>query len=91
MTLRLLFLGEGASDSGIAYHVERIATDAGFDVMLSDPDLSRLPKAPADQWRTSLARCRGLAAYLTSLSFIATGTPWVECRAWPRFGRLSRP
>ncbi len=60
MTLRLLFLGEGASDSGIAYHVERIATDAGFDVLLSDPDLSRLPMAPGRSVADKLRAVQGL-------------------------------
>jgi hypothetical protein len=39
---RLLFLGEGTSDEGIAVHVERIADECGVPVVVTAPDLSRL-------------------------------------------------
>src|SRR5690242_453085 len=40
---RILFLGEGSSDEGIAVHVERIAEGFGLDVALTVPDLGLLP------------------------------------------------
>ena len=40
---RILFLGEGTSDEGIAVHVERIAEGCGLDVALTVPDLGLLP------------------------------------------------
>ncbi|MFC7247322.1 hypothetical protein ACFQO7_33030 [Catellatospora aurea] len=40
---RILFLGEGTSDEGIAVHVERIAEGYGLDVALTVPDLALLP------------------------------------------------
>jgi hypothetical protein len=46
VTLRIVFLGEGTSDSGIVHHIESIAADRGTEVSITDPDLSRLPKPP---------------------------------------------
>ena len=46
MTIRILFLGEGTSDGGIAGHVRRIATEQGFDVVITDPLTDRLPPPP---------------------------------------------
>lgn len=43
MTVRILFLGEGTSDSGITVHVQRIASDIGIEVVMTDPLLDRLP------------------------------------------------
>ncbi|MET7466693.1 hypothetical protein [Nonomuraea sp. NPDC005501] len=43
MNLRVLFLGEGTSDSGIATHVRRIAIENGFRVAITDPLMERLP------------------------------------------------
>jgi hypothetical protein len=34
MTYRLLFLGEGTSDQGIAIHIERMAVENGLDVQI---------------------------------------------------------
>lgn len=42
MTLRVLFLGEGTSDSGIVSHVERHAVRRGIDVVVTDPAVERL-------------------------------------------------
>lgn len=42
MTIRVLFLGEGTSDSGITVHVQRIATERGIDVVITDPLIERL-------------------------------------------------
>ncbi|GGO66560.1 DUF4276 family protein [Nonomuraea cavernae] len=43
MSLRILFLGEGTSDSGITTHVRRIAIENGLDVVITDPMMERLP------------------------------------------------
>jgi hypothetical protein len=41
--LRVLFLGEGTSDEGIALHVERIAAECGVDVAITVPRLEFVP------------------------------------------------
>jgi hypothetical protein len=46
MTVRVVFLGEGTSDSGIVPHIETIAANHDIDVAVTDPDLDRLPKPP---------------------------------------------
>lgn len=45
-TLRCLFICEGTSDQGIAFHIERIAADAGFTVTTTVPDFDRLERPP---------------------------------------------
>jgi hypothetical protein len=42
VTLRVLFLGEGTSDDGIADHIEIIAADRGVEVTITNPELGRL-------------------------------------------------
>lgn len=46
MTVRVVFLGEGTSDSGLVPHIEAIAADHDIDVAVTDPALDRLPKPP---------------------------------------------
>jgi hypothetical protein len=46
VTLRVLVLGEGTSDSGITTHVSRILTDHGREVVITDPLMDRLPPPP---------------------------------------------
>ncbi|MBP2707085.1 hypothetical protein JOL79_25190 [Microbispora sp. RL4-1S] len=46
MTLRVLFLAEGTSDSGLIRQIERIAVEAHVDIAVTHPDLARLPKPP---------------------------------------------
>lgn len=46
MTIRILFLGEGTSDSGIAVHVRRIVNQFDTDVVITDPLIERLPPPP---------------------------------------------
>jgi len=46
VNIRVLFLGEGTSDQGLAEHVERLANGHGFDVTMTAPDLGRLPSPP---------------------------------------------
>ena len=46
MTVRILFLGEGTSDSGLTAHVRRIVSEHGMDVAITDPLVDRLPPPP---------------------------------------------
>jgi hypothetical protein len=46
VTVRILFLGEGTSDSGIVPQIERIASGLDIEIVVTDPDLSRLPNPP---------------------------------------------
>ncbi|MDQ3578406.1 MAG: hypothetical protein M3443_12590 [Actinomycetota bacterium] len=46
MTLRVLFLGEGISDSGIVPQIEDIAARLVIDIYVTDPDLGRLRTPP---------------------------------------------
>jgi hypothetical protein len=57
VTIRVLFLGEGTSDSGIAGHVRRIATEQGLDVVITDPLVERLPPPPR---RTVAGKLQGI-------------------------------
>ncbi|MEO5876799.1 MAG: hypothetical protein ABIS86_22065 [Streptosporangiaceae bacterium] len=57
MTVRVLFLCEGTSDSGIAGHVRRIATEQGIDVVITDPLVERLPPPPR---RTVVGKLQGI-------------------------------
>lgn len=41
--LKVLFLGEGTSDEGIAIHIERIATELDLNVQMTTPDMSMVP------------------------------------------------
>lgn len=40
---KVLFLGEGSSDQGIAVHVERIAAELGIETQVTAPDAAMLP------------------------------------------------
>lgn len=46
MIIRVLFLGEGPSDSGIVPQIENLAARSGFELAITDPDLGRLPNPP---------------------------------------------
>lgn len=37
MKLRILFIGEGSSDSGITTHIRRIAANHGHNALITDP------------------------------------------------------
>ncbi|MBB6345800.1 hypothetical protein FHU36_002309 [Nonomuraea muscovyensis] len=54
MSLRILFLGEGTSDSGITTHIRRIAIDHGFQVVITDPLVERLPASRRRTVRSKL-------------------------------------
>lgn len=44
--IRVLFIGEGTSDSGIATHILRIVTDNGHSAVITDPLVDRLQPPP---------------------------------------------
>ena len=44
MTVRVVYLCEGPSDEGIAFHIEQIAAECGADIVLSIPDFRLLPE-----------------------------------------------
>jgi hypothetical protein len=46
VTVRILFLGEGTSDSPITAHIRKIATGDGHDIVITDPPVDRLPPPP---------------------------------------------
>ncbi|MFE5913577.1 hypothetical protein ACFQ6B_31445 [Streptomyces wedmorensis] len=43
MTVRVVYLCEGSSDEGIAFHIEQIAAECNVDIVLSIPDFRLLP------------------------------------------------
>jgi len=59
VTIRVLFIGEGPSDSGIAPQVENLAARLSIAVAITDPDLSRLREPPgravAEKLKAALA------------------------------------
>lgn len=59
MTVRILFLGEGPSDSGLVPQIENLAARLSIAVAITDPDLSRLRKPPgravAEKLKVALA------------------------------------
>jgi hypothetical protein len=44
--LRILFIGEGSSDSGISHHIRRVVTEQGHTALITDPLIERLPPPP---------------------------------------------
>lgn len=58
MTISILFLGEGSSDSGIVPHIEALAAGIDVEVTITNPDLGRLKKPPgnavADKLKVSI-------------------------------------
>ncbi|WP_371479736.1 hypothetical protein [Kitasatospora sp. NBC_00315] len=58
MTTRVLFIGEGSSDNGLAPHVESIAVRRGLDVSVTVPDfgLLRLPTGHSVRDKLRVAR-----------------------------------
>lgn len=54
MILRILFIGEGTSDSGITSHIRRIVADHGHNAVITDPLVERLPPPPRNTVTTKL-------------------------------------
>ncbi|GAA3169597.1 hypothetical protein GCM10010451_17630 [Streptomyces virens] len=46
MTVRALYLCEGSSDTGLRFHIEAIAADMGREILVTVPELDRLPNKP---------------------------------------------
>lgn len=46
MTVRVLYLCEGPSDMGLRFHIEEIAAEMGARILVTAPDLNRLPNKP---------------------------------------------
>jgi hypothetical protein len=46
VTIRALYLCEGSSDTGLRFHIEGIAGDLGRQILVTVPDLNRLPNKP---------------------------------------------
>lgn len=46
MILRILFIGEGSSDSGITTHIRRVVSQHGRSAVITDPHADRLPPPP---------------------------------------------
>ncbi|MEU7488799.1 hypothetical protein [Streptomyces sp. NPDC042319] len=44
MTVRVVYLCEGPSDEGIAFHIEQIAAECNVDIVLTIPDFRLLPE-----------------------------------------------
>lgn len=60
MIVRILFLGEGTSDSGITAHIRRIVTDHGCDAVITDPLMDRLPPPPRKTVASKLQTAKDL-------------------------------
>jgi hypothetical protein len=55
VTLRIVFLAEGTSDSGIVPHIESIAAENDIEVSVTYPELDRLPTRPGRAIAAKLA------------------------------------
>ena len=60
MNVRILFIGEGTSDSGIAAHIRRIAGEHGRTAFITDPLVERLPRPPRKTVAAKLQAVRDL-------------------------------
>ncbi|MFJ8030353.1 hypothetical protein [Streptomyces sp. NPDC096032] len=61
MTLRALYLCEGSSDTGLRFHIEAIAVEAGREILVTVPDLDRLPNKPGHSVRDKLRAAQQLS------------------------------
>ncbi|GCD98968.1 DUF4276 family protein [Embleya hyalina] len=57
MTLRVLYICEGSSDTGLKLHIEEIAAEAGYELLVTVPNFDRLRestgRAVADKLRVA--------------------------------------
>ena len=60
MSIRVLFLGEGSSDNGLITHIESVAVSIGIDVLVSAPELARLPRPPGHSVAAKLTAVRDM-------------------------------
>ncbi len=61
MTIRGLYLCEGSSDTGLRFHIEAIAAEAGREVKVDTPDLARLPQRPGNSVKDKLRAVQWLS------------------------------
>jgi hypothetical protein len=61
VTLRALYLCEGSSDTGLRFHIEAIAGEMGREILVTVPDLDRLPNKPGHSVGDKLRAVRQLS------------------------------
>ncbi|MBU3862898.1 DUF4276 family protein [Streptomyces sp. 4503] len=61
MTVRALYLCEGSSDTGLRFHIEAIAADVGREILVTVPDLNRLPSKPGHSVEDKLRAAQRLS------------------------------
>ncbi|MBO8203056.1 hypothetical protein JW613_32975 [Streptomyces smyrnaeus] len=61
MTVRALYLCEGSSDTGLRFHIEAIAAETGREVLVTVPDLNRLPSKPGHSVKDKLRAAQRLS------------------------------
>ncbi|MFF5651624.1 hypothetical protein ACWGI0_20185 [Streptomyces sp. NPDC054802] len=54
MTVHALYLCEGSSDTGLRDHIEAIGAEMGREILVTVPDLDRLPNRPGHSVRDKL-------------------------------------
>ncbi|MEU6628828.1 hypothetical protein ABZ905_11110 [Streptomyces parvus] len=61
MTVRALYLCEGSSDTGLRFHIEAIAADMGREILVTVPELDRLPNKPGHSVEDKLRAAQQLS------------------------------
>lgn len=61
MTVRALYLCEGSSDTGLRFHIEAIAGEMGAEILVTVPDLNRLPNKPGHSVADKLRAAKQLS------------------------------
>ncbi|MFJ2770055.1 hypothetical protein [Streptomyces sp. NPDC087300] len=61
MTIRALYLCEGSSDTGLRFHIEGIAGTMGRQILVTVPDLNRLPNKPGHSVESKLRAAQQLS------------------------------
>ncbi|MEU4351757.1 hypothetical protein [Streptomyces sp. NPDC023838] len=61
MTVRALYLCEGSSDTGLRFHIETIAADMGREILVTVPELDRLPNKPGHSVEDKLRAAQQLS------------------------------
>ncbi|MFJ9943708.1 hypothetical protein [Streptomyces erythrochromogenes] len=61
MTVRALYLCEGSSDTGLRFHIEAIAADMGREILVTVPELNRLPNKPGHSVEDKLRAAQRLS------------------------------
>ncbi|MFD5338768.1 hypothetical protein [Streptomyces hawaiiensis] len=61
MTVRALYLCEGSSDTGLRFHIEGIAGAVGREILVTVPELDRLPNKPGHSVEDKLRAAQQLS------------------------------